>query len=201
MRLTAVLTISLLLACGKNGETNDDGSSSSGSTSDGMTASATMTGTTATTSATGMSDSASTTASTTDSTTTDATTTAADSSGTTDATTGSGSGSSGGSSGGSSSGGGGPVAYGPCDYSDPENPACPEGESCHELPGGEHWCSAECMDNADGCPAAETGTSVVECSNFYMACALNCAGDAECPDGMQCVMVTPQVSRCGWPPA
>lgn len=201
MRLTALLTISLVLACGKTGETNDESSSSSGSTTDGMSTSATMTSTTATTSATGMTDSATTTASTTDTTTTttDATTTAADSSGTTDAT---GSGSSGGgSSGGSSSGGGGPVAYGPCDYSDPENPACPDGESCHELPGGEHWCSADCMDNADACPATESGTSVVECSNFYMACALNCAGDAACPDGMECVMVNPQISRCGWPPA
>ncbi|MBK6921914.1 MAG: hypothetical protein IPH07_31245 [Deltaproteobacteria bacterium] len=201
MRLTALLTISLVLACGKTGETNDESSSSSGSTTDGMGTSATMTSTTATTSATGMTDSATTTASTTDgtTTTTDATTTAADSSGTTDAT---GSGSSGGgSSGGSSSGGGGPVAYGPCDYSDPENPACPEGESCHELPGGEHWCSADCMDNADACPATESGTSVVECSNFYMACALNCAGDAACPDGMECVMINPQISRCGWPPA
>ena len=199
MRLTALLTISLVLACGKTGETNDESSSSSGSTTDGMSTSATMTSTTATTSATGMTDSATTTASSTDgtTTTTDATTTAADSSGTTDATGSSG----GGSSGGSSSGGGGPVAYGPCDYSDPENPACPDGESCHELPGGEHWCSADCMDNADACPATESGTSVVECSNFYMACALNCAGDAACPDGMECVMVNPQISRCGWPPA
>lgn len=203
--------LALLLACPSDpAEVDTDGSSGTGSSTDDPTmtsvTSVTMSSTTMTSmSATGTTDDT-TTASTTDTTTvsttdTDGTTTDPDTSGeTTEPTTTDPSSESGGSS---STTTGGDPAYGPCDFSvDPLVGECPKGEQCSILPTGEHWCAIACNMDATDCPAIATGDAIVECSNFYMACALNCTDGEDCPDGMDCVPIAGvNISRCGWPGA
>ena len=198
----ALLSSSLALACGSPSEAGGTGESSSGSTSsDGsMTAgSATLPTTTMTSMTASATTDATATDATTDATTTQGVTTAVDSSG--DATAGStdtGSGSTGGSSSGGSTGGD-PGAYGPCEFSKGGVPVCPDGEQCAVLPEGQHWCGLPCDQDPDPCPEASSGDAVVECSGFYMQCALNCADNPTCPDGMECVFIMDGLSRCGWP--
>lgn len=97
-------------------------------------------------------------------------------------------------------GGGEPVAYGPCDFTDPENPACPGEETCLVVEFGEfagqHWCGIPCEDDPADCPESPNGETLVECSGLGL-CALDCE-DTECPEGMECNQIG-SGDRCAWP--
>lgn len=202
MKLISIATFTLLsstlaLACGspsEGGGTGESSSSGSSSSDGSMTAGSATLSTTTMTSMTA----STTTDATTDATTTDApTTSGVDSSGdATAGTTDTGTDSSGGSSSGGTTGGD-PGAYGPCDFS-MGDPVCPDGEQCAVLPDGQHWCGLPCDQDPDPCPEVPSGDAAVECSGFYMQCALECTDNA-CPDGMECVEIMNGPSRCGWP--
>lgn len=216
MKISLFLTIlgsSFALACGPSAsEDPTSGSSgSSGSTGDSATATATATVTVTDTMSTAsasdtMPTTSDTTPTTTDTTptTTDADTTAGTDATTTDATTGdtTGTGDSGSSTDPGTTTGGEVVDYGPCDFTDPENPTCPEGQICQVTFGGmdgDHWCGVPCMDSIDDCPASPNDSAIVECSGLGL-CALDCGADGElaCPDGMECVEFG-SGTRCVWP--
>lgn len=98
--------------------------------------------------------------------------------------------------------GGEPGFYGPCDFSDPENPTCPGDETCLVVDFGEfagqHWCGLPCEDDATDCPESPNGDALVECSGLGL-CALDCE-DTECPEGMECNPIG-SGDRCVWPAA
>jgi hypothetical protein len=191
-RLSWILGVGLVAsACGDDGEVGGSGSSSGtegttmGSTSmqpttmqpttDAMTGEATSTGP-------------------------DETTAAVDSSGT---------------AGESESGSTGPSATGSSSGEPPEDPAyppcmpdadpvCPEPyDHCYEyFPPGYSACSQTCQQD-DDCPQAQSGDAVVTCAGIDGdECVLDCADDATCPDGMECVEIPGSpFLRCAWPDA
>lgn len=194
--------MALSVACGSSdGGTGGSETSGSGGSETGTTATTNTSNTSAPT--TGMTSDASTSAADTMSPTSgpEGSGTAADGSGTAAGSeTGSGSGSAGSSSGGSGSGGVVGDAYGPCDLTDPENPTCPGDEQCAQGPNGDNWCGVPCdMGDASGCPDSPNGAAVVECSNGFGQCALDCTDDSTvCPDGMDCIQLG-SGGRCVWP--
>lgn len=96
--------------------------------------------------------------------------------------------------------GGDPAFYGPCDFTDPENPVCPGEEVCLVVDfgdfAGQHWCGIPCEDDASGCPESPNGDALVECSGLGL-CSLDCE-DTECPEGMECNQIG-SGDRCAWP--
>jgi hypothetical protein len=92
------------------------------------------------------------------------------------------------------------VDYGPCDFTDPENPTCPEGQICQVTGDGDHWCGVPCMDSIDGCPGSPNDIAVVECSGLGL-CALDCntlEDPLDCPGDSFCVEFG-SGTRCVWP--
>lgn len=177
-------------------DTDTDASTGSG---------ATMSSTTAmTTAPTGSASGSSVSTSTTDDTTTDETTTSMPDTTTdamtdtdaTDSATGSGSDSSSGTD------TGGEATYPPCE---PLGlPQCPEPwEGCYIGSTLTHnVCTMACENAEEDCPAPNGGTAVPACGGPLMnQCVLDCAGDAMCPDGMECIAVDigMTIARCMWP--
>ncbi len=220
MKITSALSTLVALACLACGSTVDNGPATDASSSGSETGSSDSVGVTLSTTTTmttgdSMSATSSVTMTTdpTDSDTTVATdtdpsaTTGVDTSAGTEATdpteptTTDPSGSTTGSDSATTTGGVVDVDYGPCDFSDPENPTCPEGEICLFVNNGpfagSHWCAVPCDGgNADGCPASPNDTAFVECSGLG-GCALDC-GDGDCPEGMECHPIG-SGDRCVWP--
>jgi hypothetical protein len=191
-RMSWILGLGLFVgACGDDGATAEGGSGSSSGTDGTTMPNTTMPNTTMPNTTEGMTSTSSTTADDTTST------------GMVDS---SGSGSSGSGSGESSSSGDPPgdPAYPPC--MPDADPVCPEPyDHCYgSLAGsGLSVCSLMCMEAGD-CPAPETGNAVAVCAGpMFDECLLDCADDATCPDGMECVDVAGigMFFRCAWPDA
>jgi hypothetical protein len=193
-------SLGLLAGCpsddGGGEDTDTDASTGSGATMSSTTAM------TVTASGSGTSSS------TTDDTTTDATTgtsmpeTTSTASMTdtaeTDSATGTGTGT--GTGGGTDTGG--EATYPPCDPLG--MPQCPKPwEGCYIGSTITHnVCTMACENPEEDCPAPNGGDAVPACGGPAMdQCVLDCAGDAACPDGMECVPVDPGMTifRCMWP--
>lgn len=114
------------------------------------------------------------------------------------------SGTAGGSSGteGSSSGAPEDPAYPPC--MPDADPMCPEPyDQCYAyFPEGYSACTQMCRDDTD-CPQPASGDAPAICAGINGdECVLDCANDATCPDGMECVDIPGSAfQRCGWPDA
>src|SRR5262245_38173791 len=187
LKLHLLLPMVVILGCPSDDGGASGGSESSSGSSGDMTTTMTSVTTVTTTMTTMDSMSMSATTDMTTTMTTDMTT--ADSSGTTDATTTDATttdattGTDSGSSGGSTTTGGGVVPYGPCTFSDGQDPTCDVmDEECNQLdpnPMGmdgapnPSWCAIPCMSD-DDCVAPASGDAVAECSMFFQHCALNC---------------------------
>lgn len=116
-------------------------------------------------------------------------------------TTGGGTTTTGGSSGSeSSSGGVTPPSYPPCMPG--SDPVCPDPYTeCYPHAEPDHsFCTYDCQDDGD-CPEPSGGTAVSICAPMISQCALDCAGGATCPAGMDCIQVGPanMYDRCAWP--
>lgn len=93
---------------------------------------------------------------------------------------------------------GGGATYPACDPM--ATPPCPADENdCVQVQGGS-WCAKHCDGDASVCPQPTSGDATVECAGpGGNQCALDCSGNANCPDGMDCRHLNGTVYRCIWP--
>jgi hypothetical protein len=85
------------------------------------------------------------------------------------------------------------------------DPVCPEGFDLCQVYGmggaAPSLCTIECMDDMD-CPADPDATATPICGTegppqLPDRCELDCAGDATCPDGMECQsLFMNSIDRC-----
>ncbi len=80
---------------------------------------------------------------------------------------------------------------------------CVQGECSGEqecvtvIDGDGTYCSIECEETQQ-CPRRPGGTVTRRCSSADNMCRLNCAGDTECPSGMECFSAEGRYT-CVWP--